>query len=325
MLYRLTIPQSRYINASTTQRHLQLCKDKGEEPKTIEVDGKDGKAVAHWLGSPDAEHVVLYAHGGGYTQPASPGHLEYFYKLVQDMNAQPRPSSFAVVVLAYTLAPEARYPHQLREAAIMLSHLINDASKSPSKILLSGDSAGGGLVFSLLSHLLHPHPHVPEVKLSAPLAGAFLYSSWVSFRTDHDSFTRNAHIDVLVPNVLRRWSAMYMSKSNDDPETDPGPISGDSYSEPASNDPAWWHGMHRVVSNVLVWAGGDEVLVDGMRDFDRDFRKGWETGGGDAENVLFVEIPRGAHIGPILENMISKRKANDQMMIEEWLKARLDS
>lgn len=284
-----------------------------------------GTVAAHWIGNPDAQAVVLYLHGGGYTQPATEGYYLYFTRLVKDLNTHVTSKEIAVLVLAYQLAPEATYPTQLQEAATVLAHLLNETVRSPADIFVTGDSAGGGLSLSLLSHILHPHPDVPRIELSAPLAGALLYSPWVNFSTDHDSMARNAQLDMIPPIMLRRWAAMYLAKANpSNPETDPGPVTGDSYSEPASNPPSWWSGLHRVVADVFIWAGTNEILVDSIREFGRDLRDGWVEGGGQAQRVTCLETLHEAHIAPIMHVMTSASKSDAQVAIEEWYKVRLE-
>ncbi|KAF2731966.1 alpha/beta-hydrolase [Polyplosphaeria fusca] len=325
-LDRLTIAQSRYLTRSTTDLYNSFCKTKGEEANTSQLHGQDGTKLAHWIGRPDASVVMLYLHGGGYTQPCSLGHFEYARRLVKDLNSGEASASFAVVFLAYTLAPEATHPTALREAAHLLSHLINEAGRSPSSILVGGDSAGGGLACSLLSHLLHPHPGVPEVKLSTPLLGVFLMSPWVSFATNQDSYRRNAQADTLPVRALHCWSAMYTDQVRGDPEKDSGSVSGDSYTEPARNPSTWWHGLHRVVSTVFVWVGGDEVFVDDVGDFTATLLEGWNDGGGNSDRVLHLETPREAHIQPIMDCMGNDSvKGDAQIAIEAWIKSRIES
>ncbi|KAF2475909.1 alpha/beta-hydrolase [Lindgomyces ingoldianus] len=326
MLHRITIAQSRYLSPSTTTTYLNFCKEKTLGPVTLRCSREDGTTVlAHWIGSPDAEVVVLYLHGGGYTQPATAGYCHYWHHLTEVSNALGKARSASALLLEYSLAPYERFPIQLTEVVAVLLELINERRRSPSTIILSGDSAGGGLALSLLSHLLHPHPEVRPIKLSGPLCGALLFSPWVSFQTDHDSVTRNANKDMIVPTMLRRWAAMYLDKSNEDPETDPGAVHGDSYSEPASNDATWWEGMHRIVSDVFVWSGGDEVFADPIKDFGVGFKKGWTEGGGEAERALFVETPRRSHIEPIMGFMIDRQKnGDDQEAVEVWLNGRLE-
>jgi acetyl esterase/lipase len=326
MLDRLTIADSRYLNAQTSDGYMKsYCKRQGLVPKTLRLDTKDGRAVAHWIGDPDAEAVIVYCHGGGYTQPANEGTFRYLSRLVRDLNSDGSKPSISVLLLAYTLVPEAVYPMQLREAALVITHLVHDTGRSPSTIFVAGDSAGGNLVFSLLSHILHPHPDVFALQLERPLGGALLISPWVSFRTDYPSFSSNATLDLLAPLALRKWSAMFFNKANaSDPESDPGPVSGDAWTEASLNPSSWWHGMHQVVGDMFVWWGSHEVFVDPIRELESSFKAGWTNGGGKPSRVIFLESAKEAHTAPIVDTVISGAKKGDaQVLIEEWFKGRL--
>ena len=137
--------------------------------------------------------------------------MQYLGRLAKDLNSgQGRTSTVSVLLLAYTLVPEARYPTQLNQAATALSYLLYDQKRDPSSIVIGGDSAGGNLALSLLSHILHPRPDTPRLTLTSPLRGALLISPWVNFSTKHSSYVRNAGKDSLVENMLRKWGAMYL-------------------------------------------------------------------------------------------------------------------
>ncbi|KUJ23514.1 alpha/beta-hydrolase [Mollisia scopiformis] len=317
MLSNFTITVSRYLGMTTTQVYENFCKEVHQEPKTINLTEND--VTAHWMGKPDATRVILYLHGGGYTQSCSPQHLEYLHRLVTDLNTSDSTTSVSILLLAYTLAPEAQFPTQLRQASAVLSYLLNEG-KSPSDILIAGDSAGGGLALSLLSHLLHPHLDIPKIQLLEPLRGAFLYSPWVSFDTTHDSFERNAQKDVLVPNMLRKWGGMYLGTV--DGETDPGiTTGGNNYSEPLLSNASWWRGMNNVVRDIWIFAGNDEVFADSLHAFGVKLRDGWKDGGGAEENVVLEFGEDEAHIGPILDVMLQyKEKSGTQLGLEKWLK-----
>jgi acetyl esterase/lipase len=231
--------------------------------------------------------------------------------------------SVSALVLAYTLAPEATFPTQLSQAASLLNYLLRDEKRSPSTIFISGDSAGGNLALTLLSHVLHPHPDksVPEINLSEPLKGALLYSPWVSFSTEHDSYRRNAQSDMLPAVTARTWASMYLGSS----KPSPGVIMGDSYSEPLVAETTWWRGMHNVVDNVLIWAGGGEVFTDGLTAFGKKFTEGWTAGGGQGERARLVVTPRMEHDEPIISPILGiKEKSEAQVLIEEWLQARVE-
>ena len=81
----------------------------------------------------------------------------------------------AVIMLSYTLTPEARCPRQLQQGVELLLYLTTTLGKDPSDIVLAGDFAGGNLALAVLSHISHPHEAVPVVELSRPLRGVLLF------------------------------------------------------------------------------------------------------------------------------------------------------
>jgi acetyl esterase/lipase len=250
--------------------------------------------------------------------------MQYLQALVTDINSQSSSKlSISVLLLAYTLAPEAQFPTQLKQAASVLSYLLNEGGRSPSNIMVGGDSAGGGLTLSLLSHLRHPHLDVPRITLSAPLRGALLYSPWVSFATNHESYIKNAFKDVLVPDVLRKWSSMYLGTSFS--ENDPGAVTGgNNYNEPLLANASWWEGMHDVVRDVWMYGGEDEVFIDSIRAFGEKFQEGWKAGGGAEEKVVIEYVENNAHVGPIMDFIFQGEKKTElRLAQEEWLKERL--
>ena len=326
MLTRMTIPQARFLTPTTSASYVAHCKKHKVQPKTIQIRAKDREVNAHWIGDPDAETVVLYLHGGGYTQPASDGHFENLEGLVEDLKMKQRFRSVAFLFLAYSLAPEATHPTQLTEAAAALSHLLDNTGRVPSNVFISGDSAGGNLALAVLSHLLHPHAAVPAVKLEQPLGGALLYSPWASFSTDYHSYASNATLDMLPPLGLRRWSAMFLGKSNPaDAEADPGPVTGDAWTDTSRNPASWWHGLPRVVSDVFVAYGSYEVFTDPIMELERAMKKGWAESDGELSRVVFLEGVKEAHIAPIVDLMApgKSRKSDTRLAIEGWYKARL--
>ena len=197
--------------------------------------------------------MILYCHGGGFTQPANEGNFHHLGGLIKDLSIDRGVPSVSVLILAYTLALEAVYPTQLREAAVMLAHLIQETGRSPSDIFIAGDSASGNLALSLLSHLLHPQRDVLTFKLNCPLGDVLLLSQWVSFRTDYTSFNTNTTLDMLTSLALPKWGVMFLNKANaSNPEADPGTISGDAWTEACLNPASWWNRMHQAVSDVFV-------------------------------------------------------------------------
>lgn len=121
-------------------------------------------------------------------------------------------------------------------------------------MVIAGDSAGGNLCFSLLSHILHPHPEVStKFRLAQPFAAAVIISPWVDFAVEQPSFSRNLQTDYLDQRVGDRWSNAFL-----------GSAKLDNYNQPVLAKDDWFAGLDSVVSEVLVWGGGAEVLIDSI-------------------------------------------------------------
>jgi acetyl esterase/lipase len=76
-----------------------------------------------------------------------------------------------LTALDYRLAPETRFPGPLHDTVSGYLRLVEDLHIPPGNILLSGDSAGGGLCLALLMYLRDNNYPMPS--------GAILMSPWV--------------------------------------------------------------------------------------------------------------------------------------------------
>lgn len=93
--------------------------------------------------SPHDGPVVLHLHGGAYTFCSPTTHRGLTRNLA-------RFSRGAAWVPDYRLAPEFRYPAALDDAVRTYTWLLEDVGVAPSRIAVTGDSAGGGLALGLL-------------------------------------------------------------------------------------------------------------------------------------------------------------------------------
>jgi acetyl esterase/lipase len=146
---------------------------------------------------------------------------------------------------------------------MLLNHVLNNLKIPPGNIIFTGDSAGANLALSLLSHISHPHPStivpIPPVHLSAPLLGAVLISPWISFDVSADSFKRNAWKDCIGVIAGKQWSSAFLGCPW------PHEEASDEYNQALTADSSWWRDLK--VEQILVTAGEEEVLVDGIREF----------------------------------------------------------
>lgn len=89
--------------------------------------------------------VILYLHGGGYTC----GELEYTRGFGSKLSAR---LGIKVFCCAYRLAPENPFPAALEDALESYRFLLQSGFTS-DRIVLAGESAGGGLCYSLMIRL----------------------------------------------------------------------------------------------------------------------------------------------------------------------------
>jgi len=110
-----------------------------------------------------SDRVILYLHGGAYCFGSCITYRQIAAVLGEHSRAQ-------VVAIDYRLAPDHPFPAALHDATAAYKWLIEAKQFSPKKVLIAGDSAGGGLAVALLLYL-------KEIGLPLP-AGACAISGW---------------------------------------------------------------------------------------------------------------------------------------------------
>jgi hypothetical protein len=80
----------------------------------------------------------------------------------------------------------------------------------------------------------------------------------------------------------------------------------DEYNEPVNTNVEWWKDLP--IKEVLIVAGGDEVLLDGVKAWESVFRKGFEAGGGKVE---FIIAKDGYHDQPMVDINFGFNEGND--------------
>jgi len=293
----------------THSAYEKACKNNGQEFKReVFGDGTD----AFWIGPTNSEKVVLSFHGGGYSLPASTEHFEFIFQALKKFQSQGH--NVAYLCLAYDLTPSALYPRQLGQAAAFLNYVLNDLHFSPENIILSGDSAGANLILSLVSHILHPHPSpsVPRVTLPSPLLGCLLICPWVSFDGNGASFKENVYKDCIDPEGSQKWiRALAGDHAN-----------GDNYNEPITARESWWKNFP--AKDVLIVAGGDEYLLDGVKEFNKKFQEALK---GQDVKYEFIICPNEYHDQWYIDIQMGYTKESDETkqakVIKEFIQSRL--
>ena len=176
--------------------------------------------------------ILLYLHGGGYTA----GKLEYAKGFGSTLAVR---TGYPVLFPAYRLAPEAPYPAALEDAELAYRHLLTTGYPA-SKIVLCGESAGGGLCYALCLRLR-------DAGLPLP-AGIIAISPWTDLTLSGDSYATNAEEDPLLTEEELAFDAA--SYAGGESLTNPyiSPLYGDLTGLPPS----------------LLFAGSAELLLDDM-------------------------------------------------------------
>jgi acetyl esterase/lipase len=193
--------------------------------------------------------------------PANTGHFEFAASTVR--RAEQDGKSLCFVFVQYGLAPRDKYPSQISQCVEMLRYTLHTLHKSPSNIILAGDSAGGTLVMSVISHILHPLPNISPVILTAPLKAAAVFSPWIDLRMDGGSVLKNQMQDPVTVEVLRGWAHNYLGTA---------PL--DFYNQPCIALSEWWRGMP--VEQLLITGAAREMLADDLITFAETMRV-WDT------------------------------------------------
>jgi monoterpene epsilon-lactone hydrolase len=150
--------------------------------------------------------TVVHFHGGGYCV----GSARMMRTWAARLSAQ---AACRVVVPEYRLAPEHAYPAALDDAHAVLNALLSEAG--PGSIVVSGDSAGGGLALSVLRALRDAGAKTP--------AGCILMSPWLDLTRDRWALPGLVRKDLLLnPPWLAACAAAYASPSQwPDPRISP--------------------------------------------------------------------------------------------------------
>ncbi|MEV6432201.1 alpha/beta hydrolase [Nocardia sp. NPDC051463] len=153
-----------------------LVPPKGTERRTVHVE----KFRAEWLwhdGLADPrrrqDSALLYFHGGGYIS----GGLNTHRRLVAKIARASRMPAFNV---DYRQLPDAHFTETLDDAVESYRYLLAQGFP-PERIIVSGDSAGGGLAFRLA---------LATRERGLPMPGGI---SAIAPWADFDSTTRNTH------------------------------------------------------------------------------------------------------------------------------------
>ncbi|HEX4378293.1 MAG TPA: alpha/beta hydrolase [Steroidobacteraceae bacterium] len=182
--------------------------------------------------------TVLHLHGGAFRQ----GCPEMVGAFAVALAAR---CGVEVICPAYRLAPEYPYPTGLRDALSVLRTLAAPSSASQTApLIISGDSAGGGLAASLTRL---------AVDGGVPVAALVLLSAWLDLTLGSNSFDDNAASDPLFSREAAEEAVLLYLQGLSARQPEVSPLLGTVKGFPPS----------------FISIGSGEVLADDGRRFHR--------------------------------------------------------
>lgn len=184
-------------------------------PKFVSIENVNaGGTPAEWVIAGDQrknDNVLLYIHGGGYFFGCPKTHRQITWRLSHMAKVK-------VLSIDYQLLPDHSMGDCWEDAFNSYKWLLSEGYK-PEKIIIGGDSAGGGLTLSTLFRL-------KDNGLPLPLV-AFLISPFADIRGDSHTLKDNAKNDHMFHIKMMSRLQQYLSKQYDNNDYYLSPVLGD--------------------------------------------------------------------------------------------------
>lgn len=178
------------VNAFTQltprQRDVQIAQERWGEwvsPRGLQADG----------------HLIYYIHGGGYFFGSPQTHRPLTTRLA-------KVSGTKLFALRYRLAPEHLFPAPVQDAVEGYKRLLSRGYQA-ERIVMAGDSAGGGLVLATLAALR-------DSRIALP-AGAVCFSPWTDLANTGESIAHNEESCAMFrATSLQRAARQYLASES---------------------------------------------------------------------------------------------------------------
>lgn len=216
----------------------------------------------------DPEVTLFHVHGGGYVAPLDPFHVRYTTRLARDLRAR-------VVLPTYPLSPG----HSWRDSHDALADEL-EVWADQGRVVLSGESAGGGIALALAETLRdHGGPQPWRLLLVAP---------WVDLTT---STPETKAVDAIDPWLFLGKLHAYADWWAGDPDELGRPEVSPALGRLDGLPPA------------LMFCGTRDLLVPGCRLLaDRAAASDWK--------LTYLEAPGLLHVFPLLPFIPEARRAH---------------
>lgn len=190
-----------------------------------------GGVRGEWIEMPESspDRVVLYLHGGGYLIGSINTHRSLVARIARDAAAR-------CFSLDYRLAPENPWPAAVEDAVAAYRGLVA-SGVAPGRIVIAGDSAGGGLTLATLLSLRDAGDVLP--------AAGICLSPWTDLEgTGASHFDPDIHDPMVNLPGLQLMGQLYAGANVRNPLASP------------------LHGDFRGLPPLYILVGTREMLLD---------------------------------------------------------------
>ena len=241
-------------------------------PRDVGVEAvQAGGGGAEWVIPQGAatDAALLYLHGGGYVFGGLDSHRGIAWRLA-------KASGLQVLLVDYRLAPEHPYPAAIEDATEAYRWLLEQGYNG-DRIVVAGDSAGGGLSVALMVN-------TRSVGLPMPKA-AVLMSPWVDLAMTGPSMQTYAEQDAMLsPQAIGKFASLYLQGA--DPKS---PLASPVFADLSGLPPTCV-----LVGSKEVLRSDAETLVERLKQV-----------GGQAQLTVWPNMP---HVFPVLAGIIPEGK-----------------
>ena len=146
-----------------------------------------------------SKRIMMYMHGGGYFFGSVDEHRYQLQRHARKLKAR-------VIAPRYRLAPQFPFPCGVHDCLAVYLYLLT--VHKPNEIILAGDSAGGGMVLTLMCIMRDRGIPLP--------AGGILISPWVDLSHSFPSVSGDNPLDYIPPYGFHQKPSMSWPPPSDD-------------------------------------------------------------------------------------------------------------
>ena len=204
------------------------------KPLNVEVIQAEIEGISiEWLIPPKSNQdcVIIYLHGGAYYCGSFKTHRGIAARIG-------KVSEVPVLFPDYSLAPEKPFPAALEDVITVYEWLIKEKGINPDKIVIAGDSAGGGLTLAVLIKLRDDKKDLP--------AAAVCLSPCTDLALTGDSVKTKEKEELMLTETEIKQAAKLYLKNNDNKN----PLASPLYADMKGLPP------------IMLQTGTEEILLD---------------------------------------------------------------